>query len=212
MLVQYNILDQENEEIIAYAAKNGLGVALMGPNGGGRLGVSPPKEIEHLLSINRTNFIDLAMKFVWNNPNVTVALSGMSNEDMVEENLLFASEKTPALTENEKTRIENINSLYKEMVDINCTQCGYCMDDCPEDVNIKYILNQLLLSVADAGNWEYAKNNYKKIGSNEKVPGNNAEACISCGNCEDACPQGILIIEKLQEAHKLLTGLDSYNI
>ncbi|NHJ47989.1 MAG: 4Fe-4S dicluster domain-containing protein [Asgard group archaeon] len=212
MLVQYNLLDQENEEIINHAAKNGLGVVLMGPNGGGRLGISPPKDIEHLLSPNRTNFIDLALKFVWNNPNVSVALSGMSNESMVEENVKFANIKENKLTNSDLERIEKINSCYKKLADINCTQCGYCMDDCPENINIKYILQQLIHSVTDAGHWEYAKNNYKKIGRDKKIPGKNAEACITCGNCEDACPQEIAIIEKLQEAHKLLSGLDSYNI
>jgi predicted aldo/keto reductase-like oxidoreductase len=212
MLVQYNLLDRENEEIITYASKKDLGVVLMGPNAGGRLGISPPKNIEHLLSTNRRNFIDLALKFVWDNPNVSVALSGMSNVNMVKENLEFANSKKHLLTESEKNRIDRITSFYKKMADINCTQCGYCMDDCPENVNIKYILQQLILSVADAGNWEQAKYNYKRIGSDKKIPGKNAMACISCGNCEKSCPQGIEIIDKLQETHKLLTGLDSYNI
>jgi predicted aldo/keto reductase-like oxidoreductase len=211
MLVQYNLLDQDNEDVIAHAAKNGMGVGLMGPNGGGRLGVAPYKKMEHLLSPNRTNFIDLALKFVWSNPNVSIALSGMSNLEMVNENLSFASAKNHTLSIEEKQRVQQIASLYIELTDFNCTSCGYCMDDCPENINISFILKQLLYSVASAGNWEGAKYEYKKIGVHKKVSGNNAETCISCGNCEEACPEGIPIIEKLQEAHKLLTGLDSYN-
>ncbi len=184
----------------------------MGPNGGGRLGIQPPKNMSYLLSPNRANFIDLAMKFVWSNLNVSVALSGMSNVHMVEENLKFAASKDHTLLERERERVETITTMYKEMADIKCTQCGYCMDECPENVNIKYILQQLILSVADAGNWEEAKYNYKNIGKREDIPGNNAEACITCRTCEEVCPQGIPIVEKLQETHRFLTGLDSYNL
>ncbi len=210
MLVQYNLLHRENDEVIKYAAEQGLGVILMGPNAGGRLGLEPPEAMKEFLSPGRNNYIDLGMKFVWTHPQVAVALSGMGSEEMVKDNLDLASQEKVTLSPEESIRVEKITQGYKEIAAINCTQCGYC-EPCPEGVNIRVIMDLLMISVGRAGNWEDAKAKYKAIGNHVKFPGKNAEACIECKECESKCPQEIPIVDRLQQTHKLLTGLDSYN-
>ena len=49
-----------------------------------------------------------------------------------------------------------------------------------------------------------AKRFYQMIGNSPIAPGKQAPACIECGDCEEKCPQGIPIIEKLKEAHEIL--------
>lgn len=204
MLVQYNIIDQVNEEMLAYAAKNGLGVAIMGPIGGGRLaGTPPPKSMQQWLTEGQTNFVDLALKFVLSNPNVSVALSGMGSEEMVDENLrLVSKDNYSLLTSDEKERIQNIAIKFKELSDVVCTGCGYCMP-CPNEVNIKEIFN-LLIRYQIYGQIEDSKTTYAQIGKVHWLPGKDAAACIECEECLEKCPQNIPIIEQLKEAHQIL--------
>jgi len=105
VLCQYNLLDRANEEAMKYVREKGVGVAVMGPVGGGRLSDFPVlmdvfKEIYKSPS-------EIALKFVFSNKNVSVALSGMSSVDMVEENVRIASSHN-FLTEEEKHLIDEV--------------------------------------------------------------------------------------------------------
>ena len=206
ILVQYNFVDPINEEIIQYAQEKGLGVILMGPCGGGRLTNEPTEEMKQWLTKGKTNYSDLAFKFVWSNPNVDIALSGMSSEKMVDENIALASSDNYQLNEEEKERLQKVAQKYKETYDLNCTQCGYC-DDCPEEVNIKLIFKQLMVS-RDPLKMHGARANYRGIGLAKKFPGKNALECVECGECLEKCPQEIPIIERLKEAHSILKERD----
>ena len=206
ILVQYNFIDSINEEIIQYAQEKGLGVILMGPCGGGRLTNEPTEEMKQWLTPDKTNFSDLAFKFVWSNPNVDIALSGMSSEQMVDENIALASSDNYQLNAEEKERLQKVAQKYKETYDLNCTQCGYC-DDCPEEVNIKLIFKQLMVS-RDPLKMHGARANYRGIGLAKRFPGKNALECVECGECLDKCPQEIAIIDRLKEAHSILKERD----
>ncbi len=202
MLVQYNVLDQVNEEMIGYAAKKGMGVVTMGSVGGGRLAGSPPDSMSQWLSEGRSNFADLALKFVLSNPNVSVALSGMGTEEMLRDNLALSSKSDyNQYLGTEKDRIDKIALKFKELSDIVCTGCGYCMP-CPNEVNIKlvfeYMIRYQIYGQEEARHW------YANIGKVNWAPGKNAEACIECEECLEKCPQKIPIIEQLKKAHQLL--------
>jgi predicted aldo/keto reductase-like oxidoreductase len=197
MLVQYNLLDRSNEETMAYAASRGMGVMIMGPVGGGRL-ATPPAEV---LDTARTDGREMitatdALRFVWSNPAVSTALSGMGSMSDVEENLRAARDFKP-LSPEESAELERILASNKELGDSYCTLCGYCTP-CPEGVNIP--LNFELMNyyrVYKAA--KYAKDTYRAIGVFEMYPGKRADACTECGECESKCPQGIPIIEQLKE-------------
>ncbi len=204
MLVQYNIIDQVNEEMITYAAEKGLGVAIMGPVGGGRLaGDPPPEAMRQWLTEGRNYFVDLAFKFVLSNPNVSVALSGMGSEEMLLDNLsLVSNEKYNLLTSDEKDRIRNIATKFKELSDLVCTGCGYCMP-CLNEVNIKQIF-EFLIRFQVYGQKDDAKSMYSQIGKVRWSPGKDATACTECEECLEKCPQKIPIIEQLKDAHRIL--------
>ncbi|NHJ38470.1 MAG: aldo/keto reductase [Asgard group archaeon] len=202
MLVQYNILDVANEEMIKYATEKGLGVFIMGPVGGGRLSGNPPEEMKHLLTDGRENFTDLALKFVWSNPNVHVALSGMTNEQMLDDNLTIANGNSTELTRDEFIKAKKIETKFKELTDIICTNCNYCMP-CPNEVNIPFAFRAMVWAQV-YGQIDRAKMNYSKIGEKGWPPGKQAKECIECGECEPKCPQKIPIIEQLKKAHELL--------
>ncbi len=203
ILVQYNFLDRSNQDIIQYANENGLGIAIMGPVGGGRLAMEPTKEMEKWLTKGRKDFADLALKFVLSNPNISVVLSGMSSEKIIEENIALASHEKSDLTEDESKRIDLVSKKFQEIYDIDCTQCGYCMP-CPNDVNIKAILKQLMVS-RDPLKLHLARAKYRGIGLTKSQPGQKSPACTECKECLEKCPQEIPIIERIKEAHAILS-------
>ncbi|MGY5881002.1 MAG: aldo/keto reductase [Candidatus Thorarchaeota archaeon] len=204
MLVQYNIVDQVNHEMINYAGEKGLAVAIMGSVGGGRLaGTELPDEMKKWLSPGRNNFVDLAFKFVLSNPNVSVALSGMGSDEMLDDNLALTSrDGYDKPLEMERQSIEDISKRFKELCDNICTQCKYCQP-CPNEVNISSIFAALQRAEI-YGDMEKAKYYYSVIGKMPWAPGTNASACVECGECLEKCPQGIEIIDQLKKAHEIL--------
>lgn len=200
VLCQYNLLDRSNEESIAYAHKKGLGVVIMGPVGGGRLG-APSKVIQDMLKGKVKSTAEMALRFVLANPNVSVALSGMSTIEMVEENARVASIPGP-LTEEEMKRVQEMLEENKRLSELYCTGCNYCMP-CPQGLNIPHIF-RLMNYHRVYGLTDYAKAEYAKL----KVEGNNigkdVTACIECGTCESKCPQHLEIIKQLKETAKAL--------
>jgi hypothetical protein len=204
MLVQYNILDKANEEMIEYAAKKGLAVIIMGPVGGGRLAGKPPEDMQKYLTSGRDNLVDLALKFVWSNPNVTVALSGMGSEEMLEDNLALATDERVTLTDEEREKVEKIGKKFSELTDNICTNCKYCMP-CPNDVNIPHIFRSLIYyEVYNLK--DQAKRMYASLKKEDGTKGDQADSCVECGECLPKCPQKIPIIEQLKKAHKVLAS------
>jgi predicted aldo/keto reductase-like oxidoreductase len=201
LLCQYNLLDRANEEAIAYAHAKGLGVVIMGPVAGGRLAASS-KGIQELLAGRTVSTPDLALRFVLANSNVSCALSGMSNIDMVEENVQTASLETH-LTDDELKRIKVALEENQRLAELYCTGCDYCMP-CPHEINIP--LNFRLMNYHRVyGLTEYARGEYRKIGTTEQLTGRKAEECLECGLCEDKCPQKIQIRKQLKETAAALS-------
>ncbi|MCM8762631.1 MAG: aldo/keto reductase [Candidatus Omnitrophica bacterium] len=197
VLCQYNILDRVNEDAIQYAREKGIGVAVMGPVGGGRLADFPV-----LMDIFKGKSpSEIALKFVFANKNVSVALSGMNSIDMVEENVMTASSKN-FLTEEEKHLIDEVINKRKGKGEIPCTGCQYCLP-CPQEISIPEIFNlynQFLIT----GSYKY-REMYQNIGKRKDDKRQKADACKECGKCEEKCPQGIKIKENLKKIHKIFS-------
>lgn len=195
VLCQYNLLDRSNEEAIAHARKKGLGVVVMGPVGGGRLG-APSRVIQGLLPGGVKSSAEIAMRFVLTNESVTCALSGMGSLEMVEENAAVASNEAK-LSPAEMEAVSAAMEQNKRLAELYCTGCNYCMP-CPNEVNIP--LNFQLMNYHRVyGITEYARGEYQKIGEVEWMKGKRAEECIDCGICEEKCPQKIEIRKQLRE-------------
>ncbi len=204
VLCQYNLLDKSNEEAMDYAQSKGLGVAVMGPVGGGRLVVSDI--LKQAIGPDVKSTPELALRFVFANKNVSVALSGMENIEMVEENIRVASLSEP-LSNKQLQIMENFIEKRKKKEEIPCNSCGYCQP-CPHNVAIPEIF-QLMNYYTVYGLKEYACKEYQNIGvgtleSGDKDERKQADACEECGECEEQCPQKIKIMEKLKEIHEIL--------
>ncbi len=199
LLCQYNLLDRANEEAIAFAHEQDMGVVIMGPVGGGRLG-APSPAISSLLPGKVNSSPEIALRFVLSNPNVNIALSGMGSVQMVEENCSTAS-NAEKLSEGELSQISAALEENRRLMELYCTGCNYCMP-CPAGIDIPKIFR--LMNYARVYKLDdYAAEQYARIGA-ENPEHKNASACVNCGLCETKCPQHLSVREQLKETHARL--------
>lgn len=198
--LQYNLLDRALEDGIAYAAERGIGVVVMGPVAGGRLGAAGNAELEAIVpGIKRVP--ELALRFVLANPHVSLALSGMATLAQVEENAAVASNPGP-LTAEEADAITAHFERLKKMAELYCSGCGYCMP-CSHGVNIPIVFN-LYNQARVYGLWDYARYWYERMQIYAEDGNHPADACLKCGECLSKCPQQIAIVQQLADAHAAL--------
>jgi len=201
VLIQYNLLDRSNEENLAIAKENGLGVVVMGPVGGGRLG-APSEVIQGLLKDKPASTAEMALRFVLANENVDVALSGMQSLKQLEENANVAA-ATGKLTDAEVAQVKAMMLENAKLAKLYCTSCNYCMP-CPQEIKIPNIFN-IMNDHRVYGITDHAKAAYGQIIRGEGwIKGGDASKCTGCGVCESKCPQGLPIIEQLKETHAAL--------
>jgi predicted aldo/keto reductase-like oxidoreductase len=197
--IQLNYMDTDYQaglKGLRYAADKGLAVVVMEPIKGGKLAVTPPKEVQEIWdrSEKNRNPAEWALQWVWNLPEVSVVLSGMSEMRHVEENLIYADRSGPGtLKTNELVLFDEVKEAYTRLGFVGCTACQYCMP-CPEGVDIPTILghyNEYYMS----GGSQDAKNKYwQNIG-----PENHSSNCLACGKCEELCPQKLPIRKFMNE-------------
>jgi predicted aldo/keto reductase-like oxidoreductase len=203
--IQYNYMDEQFQagtQGLQYAAEKGLGIVVMEPLRGGLLSGDVPAIHGHLGSapVRRTPS-EWGLRWVWNHPEVTVALSGMSAMEQLAENLATAAQGLPgSLSPAELAVVEKMRETFASRVKIPCTGCRYCMP-CENGVDIPACFmyyNQAHAYEAKekaAGVYLWALNGSFSGG----VPG-FASACVQCGECEEKCPQHLPIRDYLQDA------------
>ena len=201
ILIQYNLLDRSNEENLAYAKEKGLGVVIMGPVGGGKLG-APSDVIQGLLKNKPASTAEMAMRFVLANPNVDMALSGMSTLAMVEENAKISA-NSGHLTEDEMAKIKAMMEENKKLAELYCTSCDYCKP-CPQDINIPHLFG-IMNTHKVYELTEHAVGFYNSTIRGEAwIKSASPTTCTECGECEAKCPQKLPIIKQLKETHVAL--------
>jgi predicted aldo/keto reductase-like oxidoreductase len=207
--IQYNYMDinyQAGRKGLKLAADRGLAVVVMEPLRGGRIAQNPPPPpVADVWDKSEREWTPAAwaLHWVWDQPEVATALSGMSTMAQVEENLVTADVSgIGKLTEQDHAIVEEVREAYSTLAPIPCTQCEYCLP-CPSGVAIPRIFSIYNEAVTynDWGSGRWAYNNQIK-------PEEMADNCIECGLCEEACPQNIEIIEWLAEAHEKLVKRD----
>jgi predicted aldo/keto reductase-like oxidoreductase len=194
--LQYNFLDEETQagtDGLHYAAARGLGIVVMEPLRGGKLAV-PNAEISALWDAASTkrSATEWALDWVWNHPEVSLLLSGMSTLTQVQQNLGAAGmSETGMLAPGDLDLIARVRDAYNALVRVPCTACSYCMP-CPQSVNIPGMF-QLVNEGSMFGSWDMQRKRYGQM----KSEGSSADSCIRCGICEDKCPQHISIRDQL---------------
>jgi predicted aldo/keto reductase-like oxidoreductase len=202
--IQYNYLDekyQAGKAGLKYAASKGLAVVVMEPLSGGMLAVNPPAEIqkEWKKADIRRSAADWALQWVWNQPEVSVALSGMNAMQQVIENVESANKSgSNTLNSTEIKLLSNARELYLKCGYIGCTKCRYC-SHCPQSIDIPVtlaFLNQYSTMRKGPATQSTIKKEYAKA-----VPSaRRASNCIHCGQCEAICPQHLPVRKLLSEA------------
>lgn len=203
--IQYNYFDEDyqaGKEGLLYAFKKGLAVVIMEPIRGGALVQSPPpvQAIWDSAPIKRTP-AEWALLWVFNHPQVSVALSGMSSMEQVKENVAIASKAEPGILKDEDLElIKKVREEYRRLRPIPCTQCNYCQP-CPAGIPIPEIF-QIYNDGLCFAQPEKAKR-YYRIGIEDEI---KADHCTQCGQCESLCPQGIPIRFWLKKVHEELSS------
>jgi len=205
--IQYNYLDenyQAGKEGLEYAAKKGLGIAIMEPLRGGKIAENLPDDALSFFdqANQKRTPVEWALRWVWNHPEVSIALSGMSTMEHVTENLKIAQDAhANSLTEKEISIINQVKSIFKERIKVNCTACAYCMP-CPAGVNIPgcfTILNDNFIF----GDSPAVRERHKFLYNFRLDSAAHASNCIECGKCENHCPQNISIRKELHTIKEL---------
>ncbi|HHW30588.1 MAG TPA: aldo/keto reductase [Clostridiaceae bacterium] len=190
--IQLNYMDIENQagiEGLKYAASKGLAVVIMEPLLGGKL-ANPPEDIRAVF--DRSNIkrspACWGLQWLWNLPEVSVVLSGMSNMQQLQENIASANNSgIGALTQEELEIVNTVRQKYNERAAIPCTGCSYCMP-CPNNVNIPEnfrIYNKSTIY----GDIASARGEYNNLIKEAE----HAGQCAQCKLCEEKCPQKIPI-------------------
>ncbi len=202
--IQYNYMDIENQAGTAglkYAAARGMGVVVMEPLLGGRL-VNPPQPVQELWDSApvQRSAADWALQWLWDQPEVSVVLSGMSSMEQVEQNLVSAEHsRTQQFGPTELALVEKVRTKYNELCPVPCTHCDYCQP-CPNKVNIPRIFE--LYNHASMYNiLDSAKRQYENMPMEER-----ADMCVACQECEEKCPQHILISSLMPVVHEALAN------
>jgi len=201
--IQYNYMDTENQAGVRglkLAASKGLAVVIMEPLMGGRL-ADPPKDVLEAMENfpARRSPAEWALQWLWDQPEVSVVLSGMSTMAQAEENLRFADRsRIGSFSPADQALIAEVREKYCARTVIPCSKCNYCMP-CPNGVwipaNFEFY-NYARLYDDAAG----ARFKYQVFLTEEQRSG----SCIACGACEELCPQKIEIGEWMPKVTALL--------
>jgi predicted aldo/keto reductase-like oxidoreductase len=207
--IQYNYLDevtQAGKDGLKAAYEKGIPVVIMEPLRGGKLVNMMPEGAKKAMEASGHNWspAEWGLRWLYNQPEVTVVLSGMNSEEMVLENCRTASE-TPegSLTPDDFAVLEVVKEKIREKEKVGCTGCRYCMP-CPKGVDIPGIFrcyNAMYTESKSQGRFQFAQT----VGLTKEPA--FATQCIQCGKCEQHCPQSLPIREKLKEADKALRPL-----
>lgn len=159
----YNPVEQQAKELFEKAKTNNIGVIVMKPLAGGAI-----QEAK------------LSLRFIVNNPNVSVVIPGMDSLEQVKENTSLGMDIRMLTKEEEERLFKEANSLGTEF----CRRCGYCLP-CPQEIDIpSQFLFEGYYTRYDLKDW--AKSRYDSMD-------HNADDCIECGICETKCPYDLPI-------------------
>ena len=201
--IQLNFLDwtfQNARGKVKLLEEYHIPVWVMEPLRGGKL-ASLPEEHENPLTALRPDekIPAWAFRFLQAVPGVTMVLSGMSNIDQLKENVHTFAEDKP-LNEKEMTALLAVAERMLKRKTLPCTACHYCVDHCPQKLNIPWLVELYNEHCFTEGGF-IAPMALMSL-PEDKQPG----ACLGCQSCEAVCPQQIRISEAMADFAEKLKG------
>lgn len=202
--VQYNYVDETSQagrRGVEEAYAKGIPVIIMEPLKGGRLVNNLPAKVYKTFEGSGRNWsaAEWGLRWLWDQPGISVILSGMNSMDQVNENIRIASEITVgSMTDEDHAVIDKARKIINEKIKVPCTGCAYCMP-CPFGVDIPGSFHCLNTSYTDSyvvGMREYI------MCTALKKQNSSASLCRECGRCEQHCPQHIEIRKELKSVKK----------
>jgi len=200
--IQYNYINEDVQagtEGLKYASDKGLAVVIMEPLLGGSL-ARPGDSIAEIWSSAGLDPVDTALQWLWNKPEVSLVLSGMSNLQQVKDNIASACHSgIGTLGPEALDTVVRVQAKYGEIFSIPCTKCRYCMP-CPSGVEIPVNFEYYNAALMFGGTTRTLHRNlYAGLPEAQR-----AAACTQCGECEEKCSQEIAISELMPVVHKEL--------
>lgn len=199
--IQLNYVDTRHQagiEGLEYAASKGLGVVIMEPLRGGYL-ANLPQNVADTLSATGKSPVEMAFNFLWDRPEVSLLLSGMSTIQQVEDNMAYAQRSgVGMLADEERALFPKAEELLRACETVPCTGCNYC-SVCPQGIAIPQIF-EAYNNCRKSMSLSVGKGDYKKAAES----GTLADYCVGCRACESQCPQHLPISQWMPKIHELL--------
>ena len=193
--IQLNYADWDNPVVQSgkcyeVLRKHNKPILVMEPVKGGLL-ANLPNDIETIMKEYHPSYslASWALRFVSSLPNVVTVLSGMSNEEQMKDNIKTYT-NFKSLNEEEYQIISKAIDILVNDKKVGCTNCKYCMDNCPMQIRIPEIFKLLNLKRVNSNDWQ-AQDHYDNLVKNS----GKASVCLQCGQCERVCPQHLPIIK-----------------
>lgn len=203
--IQYNYLDEHSQagrKGLESAASKGIPVIIMEPLRGGRLISGLSADAQKQVAESGRSAAGWGLRWLWDQPGVTVVLSGMNSLEMIRDNTQEADAAHPGcMTPEEHAFVENLRADLQASMRVGCTGCGYCQP-CPAGVDIPGVFANYNRVATEGGN---AKMQYL-LTTGLRRKGTGASQCVGCGRCEQHCPQHLPIRSLLKDAAKELEG------
>lgn len=194
--LQLNWVDwdfQNSKKKVEILEKHNIPVWVMEPLRGGSLASLDEKYEKQLKAMRPDESVpSWAFRFLQSVPSVKVTLSGMSNFDQLKKNIETYQTEKP-LSEDEFNALLDIAKDMTAKTTVPCTACRYCVDHCPQQLDIPKLLS-LYNEHSYTGGGFIAPMVMSTL-PNDKKP----SACLGCGSCESVCPQQIKISEALAD-------------
>lgn len=207
-MIQYNYMDENSQagkKGLDYAHAAGLPVMIMEPLRGGKLANNLPEGAKKLFAAHNVKHspAEWAFRWLWDQEEVTVVLSGMNSEEMIKENISAASKaRAGELTDSDKEMLKKVVAAINAKMKVRCTGCGYCMP-CPKNVDIPGTFAAYNRKYSEG--W-FAAMREHFMGTAVRKNSAAASECVECGACEKHCPQKIEIRARLKDARRELEG------
>ena len=205
-MIQYNYLNinyQAGQSGLKYAHSKGVPVFIMEPLLGGVLANNLPKKAMSILQSNGQNMspADWALKWIFNQEEITMVLSGMNMVEHIVDNVKVANTLPNSMTDLELNIIERTIDVFAKSYKIPCTSCNYCML-CPMHINIPACF--MAYNASYAISYVTGMSNYITTTGGLRQNPYYASHCTKCKKCEKYCPQGIKIADSLTLVKKRL--------